>query len=58
MLFRSVENVDELYEKAVGAGANGNMPPNDAPYGRAAGFVDKWGNQWWLNDPAERKDGD
>jgi len=55
-MYLPVENVDELYAKGVAAGATGNMAPCDAPYGRAAGFVDKWGNQWWLSAPDDRRD--
>jgi uncharacterized glyoxalase superfamily protein PhnB len=55
-LYLPVGNVDELYERGIAAGATGNMEPCDAPYGRAAGFMDQWGNQWWLNAPAERQD--
>jgi PhnB protein len=51
-MYLVTKNVDELYKLGVANGANGNMPPEDKEYGRAAGFVDKWGNQWWLNDPA------
>ena len=47
-------NVDELYERGIAKGADGNMEPQDKEYGRAAGFIDKWGNQWWLNDPGSR----
>ena len=55
-MYLPTESVDELYEKGIAAGAMGNMEPCDAPYGRAAGFIDKWGNQWWLNAPDDRQD--
>ncbi len=45
-------DVDGVYAKGIAAGATGNQEPGDRGYGRAAGFIDKWGNQWWLNDPA------
>jgi uncharacterized glyoxalase superfamily protein PhnB len=44
-------DVDGVYARAIENGATGNMPPEDKDYGRAAGFIDKSGNQWWLNDP-------
>ena len=52
-LYLPTDRVDELYQRGLDAGAEGNMPPEDKPYGRAAGFKDEWGNQWWLNAPAE-----
>ena len=50
-MYLVVKDVDGLYAKGVAAGATGNQEPDDRGYGRAAGFIDKWGNQWWLNDP-------
>ena len=47
------DKVDELYQRGVANGATGNQEPTDREYGRAAGFLDKWGNQWWLNNPGE-----
>jgi uncharacterized glyoxalase superfamily protein PhnB len=46
------EDVDAIYTKGLENGAESNQEPGDRGYGRAAGFIDKWGNQWWLNDPA------
>ena len=48
-LYLATPEVDELYKRGVENGATGNMEPQDREYGRAAGFIDKWGNQWWLN---------
>jgi uncharacterized glyoxalase superfamily protein PhnB len=53
-MFVVVDDVDELYAKGLENGANGNQEPGDRGYGRAAGFIDPWGNQWWLNDPETR----
>lgn len=50
-LYLVTQKVDELYERGIANGATGNMEPQDKEYGRAAGFLDKWGNQWWLNWP-------
>ena len=50
-MYLPTERVDELYALGVENGATGNMEPQDKEYGRAAGFIDKWGNQWWLNSP-------
>ena len=51
-MYLVTEQVDELYNLGIENGAEGNMEPQDKEYGRAAGLVDKWGNQWWLNDPS------
>jgi uncharacterized glyoxalase superfamily protein PhnB len=53
-MFLVVKDVDALYAKAISHGATGNQEPDERGYGRAAGFLDKWGNQWWLNDPETR----
>jgi PhnB protein len=50
-LYLATPKVDELYGSGIANGATGNMEPQDKEYGRAAGFLDKWGNQWWLNSP-------
>ncbi|MGQ0540451.1 MAG: VOC family protein [Blastocatellia bacterium] len=50
-MFVVVKDVDGLYAKGLANGAAGNQEPAERGYGRAAGFIDKWGNQWWLNDP-------
>ena len=50
-MFVVVDDVDGLYAKGIALGAEGNQEPADRGYGRAAGFIDKWGNQWWLNAP-------
>jgi len=51
-MFVVVDDVDAIYEKALETGANDIQEPGDRGYGRAAGFSDRWGNQWWLNTPA------
>lgn len=53
-MFLVVKEVAELYRKAAENGAIGNQDPADRGYGLAAGFMDRWGNQWWLNDPESR----
>ncbi|MGE3467728.1 MAG: VOC family protein, partial [Pyrinomonadaceae bacterium] len=50
-MFLVVRDVDGLYQKGLDQGATGNQEPGERGYGRAAGFIDPWGNQWWLNDP-------
>ena len=51
-VFVVTDKVDEIYQKGLDAGGSGNQEPSDMDYGRAAGFKDKWGNQWWLNEPS------
>lgn len=55
-MFVVVKDVDGLYAKGLTHGATGNQEPDERGYGRAAGFIDKWGNQWWLNDPGTREE--
>ncbi len=50
-MFVVVDDVDGLYAKAIANGATEIQEPGDRGYGRAAGVLDKWGNQWWLNTP-------
>ncbi len=55
-MYLVTEDVDELYQKGIANGAIGNQEPGDRGYGRSAGFLDPWGNQWWLNEPETRED--
>lgn len=50
-MYLVTEKVDELYERCIANGATGNQEPGERGYRRSAGFVDKFGNQWWLNWP-------
>lgn len=50
-MFVVVDDVDSLYEKGLANGAKSIQEPGDRGYGRAAGMIDEWGNQWWLNTP-------
>ena len=54
-MFLVVKDVDSHYAKGLTHGAMGNQEPGERGYGRAAGFIDQWGNQWWLNDPDTRE---
>ena len=53
-MFVVVDDVDGLYKKGLDHGATAIQEPDERGYGRAAGFMDEWGNQWWLNDPGTR----
>ena len=51
-LYVWVPNVDELYAKALAAGATSASAPEDKPYGhRNAGVVDPGGVTWWIGSP-------
>jgi len=54
-LYLWVENVDEVYSKALAAGATSQTAPEDKPYGhRTAGVLDPCGNTWWIGSPVKR----
>ncbi len=51
-LYVWIPNVDEVYTKALAAGATSQAAPEDKPYGhRNAGVVDSNGITWWLGSP-------
>jgi PhnB protein len=53
-LYLWLENVDEVYAKALAAGATSQSPPEDKPYGhRNAGVIDPCGITWWIASPVK-----
>lgn len=51
-LYLWVEKVDEVYAKALEAGAVSQSAPEDKPYGhRNAGVIDTCGITWWIGSP-------
>jgi uncharacterized glyoxalase superfamily protein PhnB len=51
-LYLWVPDVDELYNKALAAGATSLTAPEDKPYGhRNAGVIDSCGIIWWIGSP-------
>jgi PhnB protein len=51
-----VPDCDEVYKKAVSAGADSTGEPADMPYGLRAGYVkDAWGNNWYISTQIEDK---
>ena len=45
-----MEDVDVVYERALGAGATSERGPEDMFYGdRSAGVRDAFGNRWWIH---------
>jgi PhnB protein len=48
-LYVYVENVDEIWQRAVRAGAHPLEAPLNTPYGDRRGMVqDQWGNTWQI----------
>jgi Uncharacterized protein conserved in bacteria len=44
-----IDDVDNVYARALAAGATTTHPPTDQAYGdREAGVKDRWGNIWYL----------
>lgn len=51
-LYLWVPNVDEMYARALAAGATMQSAPEDKPYGqRIAGVIDGCGITWWIGSP-------
>jgi len=49
MLYLYVKDCDEMYRRALAAGATSVMEPADHPYGDRSGAVkDAFGNEWWI----------
>jgi len=49
MLYLYVQDVDDVYKKAVQAGGKSLREPTNEFYGdRSAGVEDTSGNQWWI----------
>jgi PhnB protein len=47
-----IDNVDEVYARAVAAGATTLHALTDQPYGdREASLADRWGNHWYIASP-------
>jgi PhnB protein len=53
-VFIYVENADETYKKAMDKNSISLLEPQDMHWGaRGAGFMDPYGNTWWINTLAE-----
>ena len=53
-LYVWLENVDEVYAKALAAGARSEREPSDQAYGhRNAGVIDSNGIAWWIGSPVK-----
>jgi PhnB protein len=55
-VYAYVENVDDVYQRALQHGAKRISAPEDKPYNeRQAGFVDPGGNTWWVSTYQQRR---
>jgi uncharacterized glyoxalase superfamily protein PhnB len=53
-LYMWLENVDEVYARALAAGAKSEREPADREYGhRVAGVIDSNGIAWWIGSPVK-----
>jgi uncharacterized glyoxalase superfamily protein PhnB len=50
-MFIYVENVDDVYKKAIDNNVISLMTPCQQEYGYTAGFQDAFENQWWIVQP-------
>lgn len=51
-LYAIVPDVDDVYARAIAAGATSDYAPADQSYGeRGAGFVDPFGHVWFIGQP-------
>lgn len=47
--FVYVDDVDDVFERAVTNGAAALLVPTDQPWGdRVSGVTDRFGNRWWI----------
>jgi len=51
-----VDDADATYKKALDAGATNVMEMADQDYGRSGGFIDPYGNVWWVTSVPEQGD--
>jgi PhnB protein len=43
-----MDDADNIYQKAIKAGATVALPVKDNPNGQSGGFKDPFGNTWWV----------
>jgi PhnB protein len=55
LLYAQVPDVDAVFNRAVEAGARVEAPLENKEYGeRMAGFIDPYGNVWYVSTPIAR----
>lgn len=47
-LYVYVDNADDVYQRALQAGATSVQEPANRDYGRSCGVRDAFGNTWWI----------
>ena len=52
-MFIYVDNVDEVYARAMAEGSVSVMEPGKMDYGYTCGFKDPFGNDWWPTQAPE-----
>jgi PhnB protein len=52
-MFVYVNNADEVFKRAIDAGATIVTLVSDQPYGRSGGVLDPFGNTWWITTAKE-----
>lgn len=50
-----VDDADEMYARALSAGATSIDAPSNKPYGRSGGVKDPFGNSWYMTSPLQTK---
>jgi PhnB protein len=54
-MFIYVDDLDEVYKKALAAGAVSTIEPTQQSYGYTCGLKDPFGNDWWpVEIPADK----
>lgn len=53
-LYINVDSADEMYQKALDAGASSVMGLSNQEYGRTCGVKDPSGNTWWITSELNR----
>lgn len=55
-MYLYVDDVDNMHQRALEAGARALFEPADMPYGdRQSGIIDPAGNYWWISKRLIRK---
>ncbi len=52
-MYMYVEDVNNVYNRAMEQGSKGLMPPQQQSYGYTAGFEDPFENHWYIVEPVK-----
>lgn len=53
-MFLLVDDVNKTYNLGLQNGAISTQEISERDYGKSAGFLDAFGNQWWLTEPSNK----